>query len=308
MDKRGWLVTDWLTAIPNTKTFWHNLLDWFPKLEDKTGGYTDFSILATKIESLPNRPDYIVRNGTYFRSMKLDVPTISLIQDIANGDLFQQQLDVINHSKVVIFNSEYVYSKYKDHIEKNVSVQIIPLGIDFDLFKPSNEIYPGVLPNSLLYIGDSSIYPKGFDRMLNIIKIMPSQNFCLIMKDNFSIEKIPSEYHHRVKIFNRVNTNTVKQIINSCIAAICTSREETQHLSGLECGACNKPIISTCVGIYYDCQNDREWGVIADEINFCEKINYVLNNLNTFQPRAYFQSKYSTSVCRKKWNDVINSL
>ena len=38
---KGWLVNDCLTCIPGTKTFWHDLLEWIPTLEDKTDFHTD---------------------------------------------------------------------------------------------------------------------------------------------------------------------------------------------------------------------------------------------------------------------------
>ena len=44
--KVGWLINDCLTTIPGTKTFWHDLLDWIPNLEDKTLGYTSFLTLT----------------------------------------------------------------------------------------------------------------------------------------------------------------------------------------------------------------------------------------------------------------------
>jgi len=54
-NKIGWLVNDQLTAIANTRTFWHDLLDWFPNLQDKCNGYTNYSVLADNIESINER-------------------------------------------------------------------------------------------------------------------------------------------------------------------------------------------------------------------------------------------------------------
>ena len=133
MNKIGWLVNDCLTCIPGTKTFWHNLLEWIPNLCDMTGGYTDYSVLADVIESKleKNQVDYIIRNGTYFRKLSTNIKTISLIQDVIFND--SRQIDVCNNSSVIVFNSKYCESFYR-----NVSrpTKIIPLGIDFDFFKP----------------------------------------------------------------------------------------------------------------------------------------------------------------------------
>jgi hypothetical protein len=242
INKQGWLINDCLTCIPGTKTFWHCLLEWIPNLQDKTGGYTNYSVLPQIIETTINnsRPDYLIRNGTYFRRLNTDVKTIALIQDVMinNNQPDNDQIDVINSSHHVIFNTLYVYQKYKPFITQ-MNFSIIPLGVDFDFFKPSVTRHPDILPNSIIYIGSSSDYPKGFNRILNIINLMTEQNFCLVMKDNYNINQLPIDVRSRVKIFNRVDQETVRLLINSCICALCTSYEETQHLSGIECGACN---------------------------------------------------------------------
>ena len=151
-NKIGWLVNDTLTCIPNTKTFWHDLLEWFPNLQDKCNGYTDFSVLAEKIESIKDRPDYIIRNGTYFRKLNIDVPTFCLIQDTYNDPV---QTEVINTSTCVVFASKQTYNIYKDRINPK-NVRIIEQSSDFDFFKPIEERHPDVLHNSINFIGDSS--------------------------------------------------------------------------------------------------------------------------------------------------------
>ena len=304
----GWLINDCLTCIPGTKTFWHNLLDWFPELEDKTNGCTYFSVLAEKIENELKliKPDYIIRNGTYFRRLNTAVPTISLIQDIhLNNDV---QMDVINNSSVVVFNSEYVYEKYRSKISGSPTIRICPLGVDFNFFKPVEVIHPAVLPNSILFIGAANTYPKGFNVLLDIMNVMTDQNFCLIMKDDFSMNELPEALHERVRIFNRVGQETVRAIMNSCIAAVCTSYEETQHLSGIECAACNIPIVARAVGIYYDNRNSQEWGFIAEDSTFVEKLMYVRNNVKEFHPRDCFIKKYSLDECMNNWKQLIESI
>ena len=313
MDKVGWLVNDCLTCIPGTKTFWHNLLEWFPNLQDKTRGYTDYKILPAVIEkdlmlsydSKEDKPYFIIRNGTYFRPIKTPwVKQISLIQDVQGGYLYDMQIETINNSDAVVFNSHYVYSKYKTNlINPLVNISIIPLGVDFDFFRPIPDRHPDVLPNSIIFIGSSTIYPKGFDTVSWLIA-NTNYNFCLVMKDNYELKN-----NDRVRVFNRVNMETVRLLINSSICGICTSKEETQHLSGLECGACNIPMISTQVGFYYDCKEDEDWGCVVNDVSeFPSKIEYVLNNKDKFTPRTYLQTKYSIEVCKQKWTTLINQI
>ena len=313
MSKIGWLVNDCLASFPGVITFWHNLLEWFPELIDKTNGYTNYTILASYIKNdlLNNiRPQYIIRNGTYFPRINTDVKQISLIQDIQinSRELFNQQLDVINNSELVVFNTNYVYDKYKNFINKNILIKICPLGVDFNFFKKLEERHPDVLPNSILFIGASNNYPKGFNVLLDIINKMDNQNFCLIMKDDFSSESLNKNIKDRVVVFNHADKEKVRLIINSCILALCTSYEETQHLSGIECAACNIPIIARDVGVYFDNKNDLRWGCIADDSNFVEKINDVLYNINKYSPRECFIDKYTTDICKKNWTEIINNI
>ena len=305
----GLLINDCLTCIPGTKTFWHNLLEWFPSLSPITTSYIEYSYLAEYSEKEIQKNKgikYVIRNGSYFRPLNTNCITISLIQDNhIHTLLFNMQMNVINTSTAVVFNSKYIMDKY--NINDTIVKIVIPLGIDFDLFYPTVNKHPDVLPNSIIYIGSSTNYPKGFNIILDIIK-NSNYNFCLVMKDDYSLSQLDVELHLRIRIFNRVDSNMVNLLINSCICGICTSYEETQHLSGIECAACNKPMIARAVGWYYDCKDDSEWGCIADDSNFLLKIQYVLDNLTTFTPITYVEAKYSMNICKEKWSNLIEML
>ena len=303
--KKGWLVNDRLTCIPGTKTFWHDLLDWIPNLVDKCGDFTPFNVLPFIIEqdALIEKPDYIIRNATYFRKINSGVKTISLLQDLAPND--QQQIDVCNNSDIVVYNSPYTQSFYTEKITaKSV---MIPLGVNFNYFKPDDKDYSnelGILPNSILFIGANNSSPKGFDIMLDIIN-NTDFNFCLVMKDDFKID------NPRVKVFNRVNHDTLIKIMNSCEMLVCTSRIETLHLAGVEAAACNLPVITTNVGIYYGLVSGK-WGRNVNSFNyldFINEINYIKNNLNDFSPRKFFLDYgLDTETCKNKWVSLVNKI
>ena len=301
-NKIGWLVNDQLTSIPNTRTFWHDLLEWFPNLQDKCNGYTDYSVLAQNIEAINERPDYIIRNGSYFRKLNIDVPTFCLIQDTMNNSM---QTEVINLSTCVVFASKQTYNLYKDRINPQ-NVRVIEQSSDFNFFKPIPERHPDVLPNSIIFIGDSSHEKKGFHRVLKLIEIMPDFNFCLVMKDDTGMDIIPDNCRDRVRIFNKVNTDTVKLLINSSVCGICTSGNEEGHFAGIEIGACNIPMIARPMGCYLDRKEDKTWGLIANDEDFPETIRYVVNNLELFSPREYYSKEYTLERCKEKWSDLIN--
>jgi glycosyltransferase involved in cell wall biosynthesis len=297
----GWLVNDCLTCIPGTKTFWHDLLENVPGLVDKTNTYTDFNVLAETIEKEAeiSAPSYLIRNATFFRKLNITCKQISILQDIYAGGLRNWQIDVCNNCDITVFNSQYTYENYKDEIKGEI--KIIPLGVDFNLFKSQKPRNLNVLPHSILYVGSSLEHPKGFSSILDLIN-NTSYNFCLTMKDNFTID------HPRVKVFNMVNHEMLVDIYNSCEMLICSSIVETQHLVSIEGGACDLPIITTNVGALYNIPSGA-WGVKVKNNNFVECIEYVLNNKTKFSPRNYLISRgFDKETCMKSWKTLINSI
>jgi glycosyltransferase involved in cell wall biosynthesis len=303
---KGWLINDTLTCIPGTKTFWHDLLEWIPNLEDKCNGRTPFHILANNIENdakIFGLPDYIIRNASYFRKINLPVKTISLLQDYIPNDT--TQLSVCNDSDLVVFNSPYTKALYQDKITANSIM--IPLGVDFEKFKPLNTDFCdelGILPNSILFIGANNENPKGFDIMTKIIE-NTDYNFCLVMKDNFVSD------NPRVKVFNKINHDMLVKVINSCKLLVCTSRVETLHLAGVEAAACNLPLVTSNVGIYYGLEKG-EWGYNTMSYNFLDfitGIDYVISNYSSFKPRETFlKMGLDTETCKSKWLDIVKNL
>ena len=305
--KRGWLVNDTLTCIPGTKTFWHDLLEWLPGLEDKTGGHTSFTILPQKIEAdleISSSPDYIIRNASYFRALNTDAPTISLLQDCKPPCARGQQIEVCRSSRVTVCNSPYTYEQYKDDLE-GLDVRVIPLGVDFDLFRPLKrdacQEEMGVLPNSILFVGASTNNPKGFDIVKRLIS-ETGYNFCLVMKDGHRVD------NPRVVNFNRVSHEKLVKIMNACSVLICTSRQETLHLAGIEAAACNVPVIATNVGIYYG-RESGPWGLKSELADFSKTLDAFMASDKDYSPRSYFIGE-GLDLCsvRNKWTKLIEEI
>jgi glycosyltransferase involved in cell wall biosynthesis len=301
---KGWLVNDTLTCIPGTKTLWHDLLEGIEGLEDKTFGHTSFSMLADKIENEAKKngkPDYIIRNATFFRKLMLGCRTISLLQDVYQGSRRAEQISVCNNSSVVVFNSPFIASKYnKEIVSQKI---IIPIGIDFELFKPipdkeniREEL--GILKNSVLFVGDSTVTPKGFDLMTDIIR-NSSANFCLVMKDDYRIS------HPRIRVFNKVSHDKLVKIYNSCSMLVCTSRVETLHLAGIEAAACGLPILTTNVGIYFN-RIPGKWGMVSNPSRMVGNMHNMLSNLHNYDARAYFLNEgLDKKETIKKWSNLV---
>jgi len=301
----GWLVNDCLTCIPGTKTFWHDLLEWIPGLVDKTDGHTNYGVLPDKIEKaaaiMP--PNYIIRNATFFRYMNLPCKQISLLQDCYDDKA--QQIDVCNRGDITVFNSNFTYEQYKNYIT-NCDIKIIPLGVDFNLFnvldnKSELQQQLNILPNSILFVGSSLDYPKGFNTILNLINTT-NYNFCLVMKDDFKIS------NPRVKVFNKVNHETLVKIYNSCDLLLCTSHIETQHLATIEAGGCNLPILTTNIGALYNVPSGL-WGLKVIDNDYVGGIEYIRNNRDSFSSRQYFlNNNFDKESCKNSWLNLIKEI
>jgi len=297
----GWLVNDCLTCIPGTKTFWHDLLEWLPELKDKTNGYTNFDIIANKVEGhvkVEGAPSYIIRNATFFRRLNIPCKQVCLLQDCY--DERTQQKDVCNSSDVTVFNSNFTYSKYKNDITE-CDIKVIPLGTDFNLFNKSSNKHEDVLPNSILFVGNYNVVGKRIDIILDLVETT-NYNFCLVMKDDFKMD------HPRVSVFNRVDHETLVRIYNSCEMLICASPGETQHLASIEAGACGLPIITANSGALYNVPSG-EWGLKESDNNYLECIEYIKNHKEEFSPREFLlKNKFDKDSCKTEWVNLIEEL
>jgi len=299
----GWLVNDCLTCIPGTKTFWHDLLDWFPGLIDMTIKSQGFKGLAELIEqqaAINGEPDFIIRNASYFRRLNLKTKTISYLQDCLTGNDRVQQLDVCNNSDIVVCNSQFVKNQYEKEIKSRI--EIIQIGTDFDLFHPILEKEKlrqkfGILENSILFIG--SMHPiKGFAKIQHLIN-NTKYNLCLVMKDGFKSN------NHRVKVFNRITHEEIVEIINCCSMLICSSVTETLHLAGIEAMACDLPVLTTDVGIYCGFE-DGPWGIKVKNDDFLSGVKDMFENLGSFSPRKFALShELDRPACKKRWQDLL---
>jgi glycosyltransferase involved in cell wall biosynthesis len=307
--KKGWLINDRLTCIPGTRTFWHDLLETIPELCDYTGGYTSFEVLADVIKEkakIEGAPDYIIRNGTYFPPIDLPgVKTIVLIQDLASDDkLHSMQQDVCDKANIVIFNSLYTKENSKLNVK---NYQIIPLGIDFNLFKPIEDkqfLWDkwGIIPGSILFVG-ANLWVKGYGVFIDDVLAKSFYNFVLIMKDDTKKE------HHRAKVFNRLSNADVVEVMNACSMLVCTSNRETQHLASIEAGACGLPIVVPPVGVYYGMEGDAPFGYVVNDAKYLKAIDFVKRPGHNYSPRQYFLDKgYSKNDTLNAWRKLVENL
>ncbi len=309
------LVNDCLTTIPGTRTFWEDLRDWFG-MEFVGGNYSTLAESAYRTAVYKVRPGpvkLIVRNATYFPPIKTDIPTISLLQDIiTEGPQREMQDAVIGDHGCIVFNSEYTRKAYlppQNEPFRWDSDDVIPIPVDFDLFQPGNAM--GLqqalsLPDGcVLWIGASqgpAGQIKGYDIFHKMIRLNPDIPFVGVFKD------VAPEYHPpNLKTFVRLSHQDLVKVMGACRVGLCTSRTESQHLAGIEMGACGLPVVAPEVGCYFG-RTDIP-GVLIREPQaetFAVGVRAMLIDPgDPNKAREYWKKEFDKPVIRAAWEKLI---
>lgn len=254
---KKYIVNDYLTCIPGTKTLWHDLLEIDPAIRELTFDTTfskNMDEFRANIKKIIKPKDIVIQNASFIGYNGGRV--ISYLQDnyvLMQGKESQNVLiqnDVLKNSEINVCNSIEVANSYSDY-----NFTINPIGTDSDFFvqKKYGDKKTG------LFIG-APTYEKGWDIFLEIVNKMDDYNWIAVLKTKNINFNIPNN----LKIFNIVSHTQLRDIIDESGFFIHTSRFETQCLSAIECGFMNKPIIIKNIGIFKDWKFENPGSIILD--------------------------------------------
>lgn len=310
---RRLLVNDALSQLGEI-TFWHRLQEWTGA--KFIGG--DYQLLPDAVDaeiagiSGETGASLIIRNATYFPPIRSSghVPTISLLQDIvAEGPVREMQQQVLCGSDVVVFNSAFTADKYVIETPQRV----IPLPVDFSVFTPQNALacqQALSLPDGCVcWIGASqgaAGHVKGFDIFLSIVRQNPDLSFVGVFKD-----AAPETLPPNLRAYVRLTHDELVKVIGACRVGLCTSRSESQHLAGIEMGACGLPMVAPPVGIYWN--GNISGTEVSDPTipNYTTAIRAQLAmspNLVHEHAREFWQRRCDIPVVRAAWAKLIEEV
>lgn len=332
---RRLLVNDCLSALPGHRTFWNDLQDWFGM--EFCGG--DYSTLTADAEKLIERgagTDLVIRNASYFPPIKSDVPQIALLQDIfTEGPLRDMQIEVILNSKRIVFNSAFTESHYDQvgiitellrtnkkelQFSDYAAYSVIPLPVDFSIFTPGNTM--GLqqalsLPDGCVcWVGacqGAAGQVKGWDIFLQIVRLNPDIPFVAVFKDAAPETILPN-----LRVYVRLSQEDLAKVMGACRVGLCTSRMESQHLAGIEMGACGLPLVVPPVGTYW--HRDDIPGYIVRDGNFVSAVRGVVQGSDAHRGRnggfpkepaairAYWRKEFDREVIRGQWEKLIEEV
>jgi glycosyltransferase involved in cell wall biosynthesis len=206
-------------------------------------------------------------------------------------------VDVCTHSTVVVYNSEWTRRHYRLDLP-DVRSEVIPIGIDFNIFAPSDKDNSG----KIVFIGSSNEI-KGFEKIERLVRKDPSR-WILVMKD-----EDPGIAGTEVVV--RATSSVVADILGKARLLVCPSHMETQHLAGCEAGASGVPVIATNVGIYSG-MPQGEWGRVCDVEDFGEAIEAEMSLPLSYDRRLAIRNHWSKIVsrdsCRSAWIDLVRKV
>jgi len=311
---RRLLVNDCLSALPDHRTFWNDLQDWFGM--EFVGG--EYPTLLDKVQTrVAEAGDYlVVRNGSYFPARLLyATKQICLLQDIfADGPSRKMQEEVLLSCDVTVFNSEFTQSKYPG----DRSPRVIPLPVDFFLFEPGNAM--GLqqalsLPDGCVcWVGACQAaagHVKGWDIFLQVVRLNPDIPFVGVFKD-----ALPDSVPPNLRCYVRLAQEELAKVMGACRVGLCTSRMESQHLAGIEMGACGLPMVTRNVGTYWN-RTDIPGILVGDDrpAEFTAALRGLLSrSLVPFGEyrgspcREYWRKEFDREVIRKQWEKLIEQV
>jgi len=305
-----WIVNDYLTCIPGTKTFWHSLLE-IDDTVDKTG--TPFNKLAETIENDPGECDLIIRNGTFFRPIERDCKQIVLVQDLYGYD--EKQYNTVMSSDFVVFNSEYTRSEFLKNTEMSMlevvsnKSRVIPIGVNENLFKPMANFRPA---NDIFQrFKRTGIFVGDYNQTKN------TRLFEQVAKENSNLDFIyVSKARNQINLPNvrnypgGVNEQGMLRLYNEADFCIMCSSLETLHLATVEAALCDVPVIGTNTGWFADYFNESAGVRIDGELsveNFSKAIWQVLES--SFSPREYMlTTPFTWDSCKASWEKLIEEV
>jgi len=145
---------------------------------------------------------------------------------------------------------------------------------------------------------------KGFDIFLRVVRVNPDINFVAVFKD-----AAPDIVPPNLRTYTRLTHAELVRVIGACRVGLCTSRTESQHLAGIEMGACGLPMVVPPVGVYW--KRTGMPGMLLPENPSITDYNQTVRLLaaqsgpNTNGIRIYWQREFDKPVIKAAWTKLI---
>ncbi|MBI1938134.1 MAG: FkbM family methyltransferase [Ignavibacteriales bacterium] len=299
------ICNDYLLGRMGEKTMWGFLLSNLPNAVgvdmDSLHVTKNFEVEARKHlkENCPENA-VVVQNATFIDLIDNDHFTILYLQDNLRAmgrKSFQQEVN-IKHADLLVTNSKITAASYPEY-----NFEIIPIGVDDDLFRPLDKKIVRSefnIPNSKvgIFVGDLSEV-KGWENVKKVIDNHDEIFWIIVSKDNKQYEK------KNCRTFNRIDQTKLAKLLNCADFFILGSPVETQCLAAIEACFCNLPVIMHNTGIFADFMEEERACVGYFGDDFEKGLSEVLEK--KYSPREMmFEKKLTINGMVEKWKTLIS--
>jgi glycosyltransferase involved in cell wall biosynthesis len=301
------VCNDLVTGSMGEKVLWDFLLESIPGSigVDKriVGSSGNFAVNARNyLRQYYPDTRIIIQNATFIDYIDTSRYTITFLQDNLRsmGRRSEQQENNLRHANLRVANSAHTAAAYADfHFE------IIPVGVDTDLFQP--------LPREQVRVelgfdgGTVGIFVgcfaevKGWSRIVECIRHFPEITWILVSKYDESFTA------PNARVFNRIPQTLLVKLLNCANFFIIGSPVETECLAAVEACLCDIPVVMRNVGIFQELTAGQRSQIGIFEDDFCSGIRAVLQG--GFSPRqVILEHPLSVKDTMNQWLRLLNRI
>lgn len=301
------VCNDLVTGSMGEKVLWNFLLEALPASVGidmyLAGIQGDYAVNARNyIQEHYPEVEVIIQNATFINTVDPSRYTIAFLQDNLRSMGWanvQQEVNLRRASKLVT-NSLQTALSYPEY-----EFEIIPVGVDLELFKPLDK---GEVRQELgfglgrigIFVGDFTEV-KGWSKVRACIERHPEIAWVLVSKAEETFVAA------NVRVFNRIPQTLLVKLLNCADFFIIGSPVETQCLAAIEACLCDVPVVMPQVGIFKDFSEEEraECGIFGEDF---EAALQELPN-RTFSPRRIMiEKKLSTQDSMQKWHHLLTTV
>jgi glycosyltransferase involved in cell wall biosynthesis len=253
------ICNDYIQGRMGETTMWGFLLEGLP-----SAVAVDHAVMGTSKDVSAKAREYIhrhhpqteviIQNATFMDLVDPDRFTITYLQDNlrAMGRQSDQQDLNLQHSDIRVTNSSITARFYPEF-----DFEIIPIGVDADLFRPMDKVSLRQELNlpaqrTGIFVGDFT-ETKGWSAVRQVIDQRTDIFWILVSKGT------ESHTGQNCRTYNRIDQKTLARLLNCADFFILGSPVETQCLAAIEACLCDIPVVMPLTGVFSDfSQEDRD--------------------------------------------------
>ena len=187
--------------------------------------------------------------------------------------------------------------------------EVIHIGVDTSIFKPMNKKkmrkkynIPNIKVGVWMGIANEV---KNFNMLVKMIELFPNIFWIIISK----VDLEPSKRFSNVKLFCKVSSKKVAELLNCGDFFILTSPVEGFGISWAESMACNVPIIASKAGYFWDFWDER-LGIQVDHDDLRAHYEAIQNitHRNNEPKKVFLEQGLNIENWKTKWKKLVKDV